>query len=194
MSSVISLTEEQRDALQELMNISMGQAANSLAHLIETKIGISIPKISAVTPAELFTLINRSENAFYTRQSFLGDIQGEVMAVVSEQGLTEVASLLEYEAPLSQSDIEETILELSNILAGACLAGLSNQLELATNLNMPTLFSPNKASFTELNWQHSLVMEVQFDIELSSFSMRVVFCLDRASLVRLTETIDELLG
>ena len=59
---------------------------------------------------------------------------------------------------------------------------------------MPTLFSPNKASFTELNWQHSLVMEVQFDIELSSFSMRVVFCLDRASLVRLTETIDELLG
>ncbi|AYA65644.1 MULTISPECIES: chemotaxis protein CheX [unclassified Alteromonas] len=194
MSSVISLTEDQRDALQELMNISMGQAANSLAHLIETKIGISIPKISAVTPAELFTLINRSENAFYTRQSFLGDIQGEVMAVVSEQGLTEVASLLEYEAPLSQSDIEETILELSNILAGACLAGLSNQLELATNLNMPTLFSPNKASFTELNWQHSLVMEVQFDIELSSFSMRVVFCLDRASLVRLTETIDELLG
>ena len=194
MSSVISLTEDQRDALQELMNISMGQAANSLAHLIETKIGISIPKISAVTPAELFTLINRSENAFYTRQSFLGDIQGEVLAVVSEQGLTEVASLLEYEAPLSQSDIEETILELSNILAGACLAGLSNQLELATNLNMPTLFSPNKASFTELNWQHSLVMEVQFDIELSSFSMRVVFCLDRASLVRLTETIDELLG
>ncbi len=194
MSSTISLTEDQRDALQELMNISMGQAANSLAHLIETKIGISIPKISAVTPSELFSLINRSENAYYTRQSFLGDIQGEVMAVVSESGLAEVANLLEYEEPLSKSDIEETILELSNILAGACLAGLSSQLELATNLNMPTLFSPNKASFVELNWQHSLVMEVQFDIELSSFSMRVVFCLDRTSLIKLTDTIDELLG
>lgn len=194
MSSTISLNEDQRDALQELMNISMGQAANSLAHLIETKIGISIPKISAVTPSELFSLINRSENAYYTRQSFLGDIQGEVMAVVSESGLAEVANLLEYEEPLSKSDIEETILELSNILAGACLAGLSSQLELATNLNMPTLFSPNKASFVELNWQHSLVMEVQFDIELSSFSMRVVFCLDRTSLIKLTDTIDELLG
>ena len=194
MSSTISLNEDQRDALQELMNISMGQAANSLAHLIETKIGISIPKISAVTPSELFSLINRSENAYYTRQSFLGDIQGEVMAVVSESGLTEGASLLEYEAPLSKSDVEETILELSNILAGACLAGLSNQLQLATNLNMPTLFSPNKGSFVELNWQHSLVMEVQFDIELSSFSMRVVFCLDRTSLIKLTDTIDELLG
>ncbi|MBU3021167.1 chemotaxis protein CheC [Aestuariibacter sp. A3R04] len=194
MNGVTTLTEDQRDALQELMNISMGQAANSLAHLIETKIGISIPKISSVTPPELFGMINRSDNAFYTRQSFLGDIQGEVMSVVSRDGLSEVANLLEYEAPLSQSDIEETILELSNILAGACLAGLSSQLELATNLNMPTLFSPKKASFVELNWQHSLVMEVQFDIELSSFSMRVVFCLDRVSLEKLTATIDELLG
>ncbi len=31
MSSVIPLTEDQRDAVQELLNISMGQAANSLA-------------------------------------------------------------------------------------------------------------------------------------------------------------------
>ena len=42
MTHAIALSEDQRDALQELMNISMGQAANSLAHLIETKIGISI--------------------------------------------------------------------------------------------------------------------------------------------------------
>ena len=49
MSIVLPLDEEQRDALQELLNISMGQAANSLAQLIETKIDISIPKISAVT-------------------------------------------------------------------------------------------------------------------------------------------------
>ena len=37
MNDAIALSEDQRDALQELMNISMGQAANSLAHLIETK-------------------------------------------------------------------------------------------------------------------------------------------------------------
>ena len=48
MSIVLPLDEEQRDALQELLNISMGQAANSLAQLIETKIDISIPKIYEV--------------------------------------------------------------------------------------------------------------------------------------------------
>lgn len=194
MSSVIPLTEDQRDAVQELLNISMGQTANSLAQLIETQIGISIPKIASVTPDELFTLIQQNDQAFYTRQSFLGDVNGEVMSVLSRKGLNEVAKLLEYEEPLSKEDVQETILELSNILAGACLAGLSEQLELNTNLNMPTLFAPHKATFSDLQWENSLVMEVQFDIEFSSFSMRVVFCLDHDSFNRLTQTLDELLG
>lgn len=194
MNKLISLTEDQRDALQELMNISMGQAANSLAHLIETKIGISIPNIVAVTPEELYTMVQHEKDSFYTRQSFLGDIHGEVMSILSQQGLAEVAELMEYEQPLSEADVEETILELSNILAGACLAGLSEQLELTTNLQMPTLFEPQKTSFSQLGWKHTLVMEVKFDVQISSFTMRVVFCLDDSSLVKLTQTIDELLG
>lgn len=193
MIDAIALSEDQRDALQELMNISMGQAANSLAHLIETKIGISIPNITAVTPAGLYDLVSNNQQAHYTRQSFMGDIHGEVMSVLTQHGLAEVAELLEYEQPLSDNDIKETILELSNILAGACLSGLSEQLELATNLQMPTLFLPQKSDFSQYDWQHSLIMEVRFDIQVSSFTMRVVFCLDDASLTRLKTTIDELL-
>ena len=101
---------------------------------------------------------------------------------------------MDYDEPLSKEDIQEIILELCNILAGACLAGLSDQLELTTNLNMPTLFLPDKANFDELQWQHSLVMEVQFIIAISSFSMRVVFCLDDESLARMKDTLDELLS
>ena len=51
-----------------------------------------------------------------------------------------------------------------------------------------------KSDFSQYDWQHSLVMEVKFDIQISSFTMRVVFCLDDASLTRLKSTIDELLG
>ncbi|GEA05814.1 chemotaxis protein CheC [Alteromonas sp. KUL42] len=193
MSKVLSLNSEQQDALQELLNISMGQAANSLAQLIETKIDISIPKISAVTPTQLFSLLFETENAYYTRQSFLGNIHGEVMSVISRSGLSEVAELMDYDEPLSKHDIQEIILELCNILAGACLSGLSEQLELITNLNMPTLFQPKKANFDELNWQHSLVMEVQFEIAISSFIMRVVFCLDDVSLSKIKTTLDEIL-
>ena len=101
---------------------------------------------------------------------------------------------MEYDAPHSKEVIQEIILELCNILAGACLAGLSEQLELTTNLNMPTLFSPDKGNFDDLQWQHSLVMEVQFVVAISSFSMRVVFCLDDESLSRIQATLDDLLA
>ncbi|NDW22685.1 chemotaxis protein CheX [Alteromonas hispanica] len=194
MSIVLPLDEDQRDALQELLNISMGQAANSLAQLIETKIDISIPKISTVTPNELYSLLFETTDSFYTRQSFLGDIHGEVMSVLSQSGLAEVAKLMDYDEPLDKEDVQEIILELCNILAGACLSGLSDQLELTTNLNMPTLFQPEKSNFSDLQWQHTLVMEVQFIIAISSFSMRVVFCLDDESLARMKTTLDELLG
>lgn len=194
MSIVLPLDEDQKDALQELLNISMGQAANSLAQLIETKIDISIPKISTVTPNELYSLLFETTDSFYTRQSFLGDIHGEVMSVLSQSGLAEVAKLMDYDEPLDKEDVQEIILELCNILAGACLSGLSDQLELTTNLNMPTLFQPEKSNFSDLQWQHTLVMEVQFIIAISSFSMRVVFCLDDESLARMKTTLDELLG
>ena len=64
MSIVLPLDEEQRDALQELLNISMGQAANSHAQLIETKIDIVIPKISAVTPTQVYIPLFEPEEAF----------------------------------------------------------------------------------------------------------------------------------
>ena len=53
MSAVIPLDEEQRDALQELLNISMGQAANSLAQLIETKIAVSYTHLTLPTNREV---------------------------------------------------------------------------------------------------------------------------------------------
>ena len=44
---MIEINEDERDALQEIMNISMGQAADALARLIQTKVSLSIPCYSS---------------------------------------------------------------------------------------------------------------------------------------------------
>lgn len=190
----LTLTPDQADALQELMNVSMGQAANALAQLIETEITISIPNIHALTPSGLFDTIRTEQGALYTRQSFLGDIDGEVMTVLSQEGLFEMARLMDYEEPLSDNDTDEVVLDLCNILAGACFSGLSTQLGLQTTLNMPTQFIPNKVSFQSLSWHNSLVMEVLFKVSVTSFSMRVMICLDNTSLKRVIDLVDEMLA
>ena len=98
--SVSLLSEDQRDALQEMMNISMGQAAKSLAQLIDTKISLSIPVISEASPSDLLELLSHSDVTWYTRQSFLGQIKGEVLSLVNKEGCDDLAELMDYGKPL----------------------------------------------------------------------------------------------
>lgn len=187
-----ALGDEQRDALQELMNISMGQAANSLARLIEAKITLSIPKISSVTPSEFVAMLS-SEGMWHTRQSFLGSVKGEVVSLQSRLGCEAIAELMEYQLPLSDTTREELLLELSNILAGACLSGFAEQLALTAKLSMPTVFDPEKLLPDHYRWANTLSMEVEFKIESSQFDSKIVICLEEDSISTLLNRLNSLL-
>ncbi|MFT2091069.1 chemotaxis protein CheC [Paraglaciecola sp. 2405UD69-4] len=188
------LTEDQRDALQEMMNISMGQAAKSLAQLIDVQITLSIPTINEASPEGLAELLDHSKDTWYARQSFLGQIKGEVLSLISKEGCDVMGDLMDYEKPLCEAQTQELILELTNILAGACLSGLSTQLELKSNLNMPTLFNEIAKEKANYKWGTVLLVEVCFSIESSSFNARVVICLEENSIVALKNSLDALLG
>lgn len=188
------LTEEQRDALQEMMNISMGQAAKSLAQLIDTQITLSIPTISEASPSDLLALLSHSDKTWYARQSFLGQIKGEVLSLISKEGCDALAELMDYEEPLSETQMQELILELANIMSGACLSGLSAQLELKSHLNMPTIFNPQANEKTNYSWATALLVEVCFSIESFSFNTRVVICLEENSIIALKASLDTLIG
>ncbi|WP_462154536.1 chemotaxis protein CheX [Pseudoalteromonas piscicida] len=186
------LSEEQRDGLQELMNISMGQAANSLARLIETKISLSIPEITSVSPNQLNEICNTA-HVYRTRQSFLGEIKGEVINLLSPQGLQEIAELMDYDSPLDDSDLNEVLLDLSNILAGACLNGFSSQLELNTSLTMPTIYK-HQLSDDIAEWKTTLVMKIAFIIESIAFDSKVIICLDENSIKTVIQKLNAMLG
>ncbi len=103
------LSELQRDALQELMNISMGQAANALARLIDAKITLSIPKIVVVSAAE-FQQMFVTEQYWFTRQSFLGSVKGEVLTLLARAGTETIGGLLDYPLPLDERSKKELLL------------------------------------------------------------------------------------
>ncbi|MEP1446020.1 MAG: chemotaxis protein CheC [Paraglaciecola sp.] len=188
------LTEDQRDALQEMMNISMGQAARSLAQLIDTQITLSIPTISEASPKDLVEIFSHGDVTWYARQSFLGQIKGEVLSLIGKNGCEALGELMDYEKPMSDTQTQELILELTNILSGACLSGLSEQLELKSHLNMPTLYSPNVSESVNYGWDTALLVEVSFSIESFSFNARVVICLEENSIVTLKSSLDALIG
>ncbi|MDP5033237.1 MAG: chemotaxis protein CheC [Paraglaciecola sp.] len=188
------LSEDQRDALQEMMNISMGQAARSLAQLIDTQITLSIPTISEASPSDLAEIFSFGKVTWYARQSFLGQIKGEVLSLIGKNGCEALAELMDYDMPLTEVQTQELILELTNILSGACLSGLSSQLELKTNLNMPTLFNPSASEKSVYSWSTALLVEVTFSIESFSFNARVMICMEENSILTLKKSLDVLVG
>ncbi|SEA23176.1 chemotaxis protein CheC [Alkalimonas amylolytica] len=191
--STVQISDDQKDALQEILNISMGQAANSLARLISCKITLSIPQISQTTPHEFSQLFEQGETMHYTRQSFLGDLKGEMLCLMDKSGCDAFAEAMDYSNPPSATELQELILDVSNVLAGACLLGMSKQLTLRNTLNPPMLFDPTLTDFSNLKWQSALLMEVDFVVERANFSSRVIICLEESSISELIDRIDKLL-
>ncbi len=187
----LQLSEEQRDALQELMNISMGQAAQALALLIATRISLSIPQIRLISAAEFDALLGAPDQ-WLTRQSFQGAVRGEVLTALSEAGLAPMAALLDYPKPLPAAQREALVVELANILAGVCLRGFAAQLDLATRLSMPVLFRFREAQLA-YHWQQTLLLTVELTLTDTAFSARLMICLDPKSVTVLLERLNKLL-
>ncbi|MFB9123081.1 chemotaxis protein CheC, partial [Paraburkholderia dipogonis] len=77
------LNEDQRDALQEVANLAMGQAATRLARLLDAFIELSVPRVKVVEVSEaaqaLREMTGIEDTVSAVRQGFRSDIKGEAL-------------------------------------------------------------------------------------------------------------------
>ncbi len=192
-----------RDALQEVLNISMGQAANNLAQLIDTRVHLSIPRLHWVHskhPEKLNETLAVIDAGALMRQSFRGDLRGEVIVSFDEQSRHHLlAECLGYRASPSLAECHELTLEITNILAGACLKGLAEQLEIEIHFGPPSILSAHSSvtdylSRQPLPWTDALFMEIRFTVESISMGTDLLICMPGEYTNRIFALIDELLG
>jgi chemotaxis protein CheC len=172
---VISLGgPEQRDALSELVNISMGQAGDSLARLFDTFIQLSIPRIELVQPRDvakaISALVGESGPVITVRQAFSSRIGGEALAIYTADGCDSLADLVKY--PDVTSD--ELLLEISNVLVGACVGGLAAQFALDLSFSPPSILGQHQTIDALLDaeclpWNSALLAEVNFGVAGRAF-------------------------
>ncbi len=208
MSGVPEITEDQRDCLQEIVNVAMGQAGESLACLLEVFVQLSVPRIRLIeskdiTP-ELQKMIGSDDakvsavrQAFY-RSSGRLDIQGEALLVFSDTSFHDLAELMAYEEELTLNAEQELLLDVSNILNGACLTGIAEQLESELGYSPPSLIGSNLAtdkilSEEQLSWAEALMIEITYRLENRSFNCNLMFLMTGKSIRALLTAIDEFL-
>ena len=133
------LSEEEVEILQEIMNISFGQSAADLADVIDTAVVLSVPYIDIMDVPELPDYIRNHvkdyKNINIVEQKFWGKFRGDALLIFSSGAGKELISLLQADNKnVFESDPfdileRETLMEVGNILIGACVGKLSELLK-----------------------------------------------------------------
>lgn len=145
------LAELRRDALKELINIGFGFSVASLAQLLKVQIEISVPSVRIVQPEEIGNVLIKplvAEHGEVTlvQQMFQGDFHGEtVLAFPGRHTVTSLVRMLAEDSGFRpEMEIDkleiEVLLELSNIVIGACLGKLAGLLKTTISFRAPRMF------------------------------------------------------
>jgi len=132
-------TELELDALQETLNISFGSAASDLADLMDMFIKLNVPCVKIIEVANLMNYIKKDissfENCSIVEQKYHGDFQGTAFLIFPYGIEKELISYIQNPEAISfESDelIElekEVLMEIGNILIGACIGRIFELLE-----------------------------------------------------------------
>lgn len=203
------LTEEQRDALQEIANVGMGTAGAKLAVLLDRFVKLSIPRIYLVDcdqlKGEIEGLLGGHADITAFRQSFRCDIAGEVMVFFGRDETSELSQALHGPAVSTVSTGEhaspapdELLFEIANLLTGACISGLLEPLG-----RMPTFSAPRAIGAGrfvndvvdpgKLTLNRALLLDINIRIEDSGFNAHLVALMAEAAIDRLCAALAEFL-
>ncbi|MBD1584090.1 response regulator [Pseudoalteromonas sp. S16_S37] len=168
------LEPELRDIYQELTNVAMGQAGDLLARLLNVFVELPIPNVNVLEVSELhmaLQAIDASASTSGVCQGFIGGgVSGEALLLLNDSSFKEVASLMNYHGELNDKIELELLMDISNILIGAILTGLSKQLDMSFSQGHPVVLGQHcdVSDLVKANkgrWQRTLAIEISYGIE-----------------------------
>lgn len=197
------LSEEQRDCLQEITNIAMGQAADRLARLLDVFVVLSIPHLSILKPTDIAMALqalerDSDESIFGVCQGFMGgSIAGESLLIFNNTNYDDLARLLQYDCNFDAQCQIELLMDTANVLSGACLKGLAEQLDIHFSFGPPMLLGQHCSIGELLNnnvrWNEALVIEINYAIENYRINCDLLLVIADHSINGLTDKINYLL-
>jgi len=144
---------EEKDILQEVMNIAFGQASAELAEVIDIFVVLSVPDIQILKGSDLPDYLCKELKPATTvniiEQSFLGKFSGQALLIFPEGAEKELLHLFTQDQEFNCQDIDvdtletETLLEVGNILIGACIGKIAELLNDVVAYDPPHITAKN---------------------------------------------------
>lgn len=190
MTQTTSLSEDQRDCLQEISNVAMGQAGDHLARLLDSFVILSVPHVAILTPAEIAMAVQAIDEDSVSGicQGFIGGgIAGEAMLLFNDTSFVDLAQLMKFEEELNTLTERELLIDSTNILVGALLRGIAEQLDIEFSFGPPAIMGQHQQLDKVLmsknaRWDRTLVIEVNYKIEDKNVQCDLLLVITESSL------------
>ncbi len=201
----LKLEEDYIDCFQEIANVAMGRAADLLARILEVFIILPIPNVNLLEASELkmaLSAIDENEQVSAVCQGFIGGgLSGEALLIFNDTSFTDIAKLNKNKA-IKEADESlelEILMDTSNILIGACLKGIAEQLDINFSQGHPTVLGRhvNISDLVKNNdqrWKKTLAIEINYTIENHNVNCDLLLLFTEDSLKMLKEKANYLLS
>jgi chemotaxis protein CheC len=197
------LTEEQADALAEVVNIALGRAAAALSDLTGHRVLIEVPRIAVYPIPDLKAVLGNigQQEITTVHQIFTGAVAGDALLVLGHAGAVELVRLLT-DNPMAGPRLDisdrEVLTEIGNVLLNACLGTFGNLLQVQMRFLVPRLHLESLDDLLDSllieteELRYALVITAHFSLRDSAVSGHVLAILGMPALERLIRAIEDL--
>jgi chemotaxis protein CheC len=198
---VVKPTDEQLDALKEIVNIGMGKAASILNGMLEVHIELEVPSIIMFDPENPGEeLADVSQNYISSIQlDFHGPFSGSSALVFPPESVEKLVTALTGEEPESEGfeeAISGTLYEVGNILINAVMGSIANLLAKQIDFSPPNYKEGRFADLIKLNDSTEdlvfLLIRANFRVQEPRISGNIFLVFELGSFGELLAAIDNL--
>ncbi|REL36259.1 response regulator [Thalassotalea euphylliae] len=198
----ITLAPDLRDCYQEIANVAMGRAGDLLARLLDVFVLLPIPNVNLIEVSELrmaLTSVATNETTSGVCQGFIGaGVSGEALLILNDSSFKEIASLMNYHQDIDESAELELLMDMANTLIGACLSGVSEQLDMTFSQGHPVVLGQHRnikdlIATNSAKWRQTLAIEISYNIENYSIKCDLLLLFTEESMRTLNNKISYLL-
>jgi chemotaxis protein CheC len=197
----VQLTELQRDAVTELINIAFSRAAASLSQLTNTRVDLQVPEVSVHNVAAISHAVRTfvSGEVATVHQVFTGPVAGDAFLLLNFDGAVHLVDLLTGSESSNRAlgaSSREVITEVGNILMNACLGVFGNLLHVRFSFSVPRLSLDDLTSMVRSliidgdELQHALVVGARFRMRGNEVTGCLILVLGIASFELFVQAVE----
>jgi chemotaxis protein CheC len=198
------LTDLERDALTEIVNIGMGRAAKNLSLLVKEQVQLSIPHTEIMSRAGVSGILSNRERSGLVAigQDFQGVFSGQALLIFPEANSLElVRAIVEKNLAIEEIvDLEqEALAEVGNIILNGCLVVIANMLKHGLTMSLPQVIRGDSHRILlgrqdTLPGELVLFLTIDFSVRARNINGYLALLMDLPSLSELRRLIQEFIG